>query len=72
MKFFSLILTTVASFITVQNEQFNDWVKTFSIDLKDTVTQSRIFNNWVANDELIRDTNVKELSYTLAHIIKQV
>ena len=67
MKFFSLFLTTVAGFITVQNERFNDWVKTFSIDLKDTETESRIFNNWVSNDQLIADTNAKGLSYTLAH-----
>ena len=68
MKLFSLLLLGVTTVLSISPlERFNNWVNTFSIDLKDTATQSRIFNNWLTNDQLIRDTNAKSLSYTLAH-----
>lgn len=68
MKLFTLLLLGINTVFSISpQERFNNWVKTFSIELKDTATQSHIFNNWLTNDQIIRDTNAKNLSYTLAH-----
>jgi len=70
---FSLLGAFVSKVTGYQSEyggylsRFNDWAKTYSIDVSDQFKFEHTFNNWIVNDRIITDTNSKNLSYKLAH-----
>ncbi len=47
--------------------RFQDWAKTHSIDISDSLIQSRIYSNWLSNDKYISEVNSMNLTYTLGH-----
>ena len=46
---------------------FDGWVQTFDIKIHDETHKQHLFLNWVDNEIHIRETNAKNLTYTLAH-----
>jgi hypothetical protein len=64
----SLIFSLLASIVSSTNlYRFNKWVETYLVDVSNEFKFNHVFNNWIVNDQIIRDTNAKNLSYTLAH-----
>jgi C1A family cysteine protease len=47
--------------------RFQEWAKTHSIDISNSLAQSRIYSNWLSNDKYIEEINSKNLTYTLGH-----
>ena len=47
--------------------RFQEWAKTHSIDISDSIKQSKIYSNWLSNDKYIEESNLKNLTYTLGH-----
>jgi hypothetical protein len=47
--------------------RFQDWAKTHSIDISDSLKQSHIYSNWLSNDKYINEINFLNLTYALDH-----
>lgn len=48
-------------------DRFKEWVNNHKIQSINENHLARIFNNWVSNDQYIKEINNKNLSYTLGH-----
>jgi len=49
-------------------DRFYSWAEANKIDLPDGDNElMRVFTNWKKNDEIIEETNAKNLTYTLGH-----
>ena len=60
---FALSITNASHFST----RFEDWIHTFDINIQDEDHKQHVFLNWMDNDVHIRETNAKNLTYTLDH-----
>lgn len=64
---FSFISLCLASAEGSLFSRFQEWANTHSIDISDTLKQSHIYSNWLANDKYISEINFLNLTYTLDH-----
>jgi len=74
---FSLLIITVLSntFSTIiynnktnnKIKKFEKWIEKYEIEIKNNEHYNHIFNNWIFSDDYINETNIKNLSYKLAH-----
>ena len=71
IKFILLVisLTQIKSFQIDEEviNKFKNWIQKFNIYTKDESHHEHIFNNWLENEEFIRFSNSKNLSYVLDH-----
>jgi C1A family cysteine protease len=74
LKFLSLYTTLIIidNFKIIQSEQnilerFNKWVDLHKIVTNDELKFSHIYENWLDNDNYIKITNSRNLSYTVGH-----
>ena len=65
----TLLLLSVAS-LTVNAtivERFENWVKVFKQEFRNTEHREGVMRKWIENDKFIDETNAKNLTYTLGH-----
>lgn len=64
---FTLLATFLLTDASHMTAKFDEWIQTFDIEVQDEPHRDHIFLNWLDNEVHIRETNAKNLTYTLAH-----